>query len=197
MRSVLLTLATLGSSSLLLAQNWSSWKPDAVFPGVEIRERCTGFNEFANRYLWDVQLRSSYQKNVDLAWSAEPQLMRGAQAEPGDALAVKPGEVVAARHTATAPCTASLQVRVDSVKDAGASLRASAKASSPRPAIQGHWSSKDPEPLRKDLDVQVSGNTVTGRWSSPSFSFQLTAPIPERLSGSVAVEGGDPKSNAH
>jgi hypothetical protein len=198
MRGLLLTLAILGSSSVLPAQNWTSWKKDSVFPGIETRERCTGFNEFANRYLWDVQLRSAYHRNVDLSWSAEPQLMRGAEAEPGGALAVKPGEVVGGRHTAATPCSTSLFVRVDDVKDAGAPLTAAARASSARPAIGGHWSSKDPEPLRKDLDVQVSGNTVTGTWTSPNFSFQVTAPLPEHLAGSVSVDrGADQKTNAH
>ncbi len=182
------------ASSLLSAQNWSAWKPDPVYQGIEVRERCSGFNEFANRYLWDVQLRNTYQKTVDLTWAAEPALLRGAQAQGDRALGVRPGEVVDAHHTAPQDCSSGLFVRVDEVKGAGA---ATAKTGSFRPKIEGRWRSKDPEPLRKELDVQLSGNTITSSWSSPSFSFQISTALPQGLSGSVSLDGGEKSSTSH
>ena len=72
MRRLPLILITIASSSLLSAQSWSAWKPDPVFQGIQVREHCSGFNEFANRYVWDVELRNTYKKDVDMSWAAEP-----------------------------------------------------------------------------------------------------------------------------
>ena len=100
MRRPLLLLMAIGSSSLLSAQSWSAWRPDSVFQGIQVREHCSGFNEFANRYIWDVQLRNTYKKDVDLSWAAEPGRLHGAEAQIDHALAVKPGEMVETHHTA-------------------------------------------------------------------------------------------------
>jgi hypothetical protein len=83
MRRLPVILITIASSSLLSAQNWSAWKPDPVFHGIQVRQHCAGFNEFANRYVWDVQLRNTYKKDVDLAWAAEPGRLHGADAPGG------------------------------------------------------------------------------------------------------------------
>src|SRR5882724_2717539 len=193
MQRLLLVLTALGSVSLLSAQNWSAWKPDAVYHGIQVREHCGGFNEFANRYTWDVQLRNDYLKDVDLSWAVEPGLLHGAQAQMDHALAVKPGEVVDAHHTAPNACSAGMIVRVNEVKDAGTATQASAGVSSLRPTISGRWASKDPEPLRKELVVQLSGRTVTSSWSSPGFSIQVSTPLPQGVSGSVSLGAGDQK----
>src|SRR5579859_8074247 len=193
MRLLFLVLAAVGSSSLLPAQTWSAWKPDPVFHGIQIRQHCNGFNEFANRYLWDVQLRNTYQKDVDLSWAAEPGRLRGAEAQTDRALAVKPGEVVDAHHTAPNACSAGLLVKVNEVKAAGNVAARSAGASSLQPKIEGRWTSKDPEAPRKQLSVQLSGRTVTTSFSSPKFSFQFSSPLPEGVSGSVSVESGERK----
>jgi hypothetical protein len=193
MRLLFLVLAAVGSSSLLHAQAWSAWKPDPVFHGIQVREHCGGFNEFANRYLWDVQLRNAYQKDVDLSWAAEPARLHGAEAQADRALAVKPGEVVEAHHTAPNACSAGLLVKVNEVKAAGNVTAKSAAASSLRPKIEGRWRSKDPEPLRKELSVQLSGRTLTSSWSSPNFSIQFSSPLPEGVTGSVSLESGERK----
>src|SRR5262245_58129436 len=164
LRSVL--LIALGSIPLLQAANWTGWKPDPTFPGIEVRARCTGFNEFANRYLWDVQLRNTYHKDVDLTWAAQPELLRGSQAQSDRAFAVKPGEVVGAHHTAPADCGSGLLVKVDDVKTSGSTATSADRpttttAHAIEPKIGGHWRSKDPEPYQKELDVQLSGRTVT------------------------------------
>src|SRR5258708_3089787 len=116
MRRLLPVLIGLGSITFLSAQNWSPWRQDAVFHGIEVRERCEGFNEFANRFVWDVQLRNTYDKNVDLSWAAEPQVLHGSEAQADRAVAVKPGEIVEAHHTATSACNAGLPVRVNGVQ---------------------------------------------------------------------------------
>ena len=188
MQRLLFVLTALGSVSLLSAQNWSAWKPDPVFHGIQVREHCGGFNEFANRYVWDVQLRNTYKKDVDLSWAAEPGLLHGAEAQADRALAVKPGEVVDAHHTAPNACSAGLLVKVNDVKAAGSPVAQSAGASVLRPKIEGRWKSKDPEPQRKELVVQLSGKTVTSSWTSPNFSIQFSTPLPEGVSGSVSVE---------
>jgi hypothetical protein len=191
MRSLILVLIAVGSSSLLSAQSWSAWKPDPVFHGIQVREHCGGFNEFANRYLWDVQLRNTYQKDIDLSWAAEPGRLHGAEAQTDRALAVKPGEVVDAHHTAPSACSAGLLVKVNEVKAAGSVTGTSAGPSSVHPKIEGHWKSKDPEPLRKELSVQLSGKTLTSSWSSPNFSIRISSPLPEGVSGSVSLENGE------
>ena len=188
MRRLLLILFAAGSSSFLGAQNWSAWKPDPVYHGIQVREHCGGFNEFANRYTWDVQLRNEYQKDVDLSWAAEPGLLHGAEAQMDRALAVKPGEVVDAHHTAPNACSAGLLVKVNDVKASGSPVVQSASASVLRPKIEGRWKSKDPEPQRKELVVQLAGKTVTTSWTSPNFSIQFSSPLPEGVSGSVSVE---------
>jgi len=188
MRSFPLILIAFGSASFLSAQSWSAWRPDAVYSGIQTRERCAGFNEFANRFLWDVQLRNTYQKNVDVAWAAEPGTLRGAEAQADHALAVKPGEVIDAHHTAPNSCDAGLLVTVNEVRNATAGAPTSAKAMTLRPKIEGRWQSKDPEPLRKALVVQLSGHTVTTSFSSPNFNFQISSPLPEGVSGNVSVE---------
>jgi hypothetical protein len=193
MRRLLLVLISVASGSLLSAQSWSAWKPDPVFHGIEIREHCSGFNEFANRYMWDVQLRNAYRKDIDLSWAAEPGLLRGAEAQMDRALAVKPGEVVDAHHTATNACSAGLLVKVSEVKTAGTLTSHNASASSLRPRIQGRWTSKEPEPLRKELVVELQGKTLTSSWSSPNFSIQISSPLPEGVSGSVSLGSGDQK----
>ena len=193
MQRLLLILLAAGSSSFLGAQDWSAWKPDPVYHGIQVREHCGGFNEFANRYTWDVQLRNDYQKDVDLSWAAEPGLLHGAEAQMDRALAVKPGEVVDAHHTAPNACSAGLMVKVNEVKAAGHPTGAGASASLLRPKIEGRWRSKDPEPLRKELVVQLSGKTLTSSWSSPGFSLQITSPLPEGVSGSVSLGSGDQK----
>jgi hypothetical protein len=193
MQRLLLVLTALGSVSLLSAQNWSAWKPDPVFHGIQVREHCGGFNEFANRYVWDVQLRNTYKKDVDLSWAAEPGLLHGADAQTDRALAVKPGEVVDAHHTAPNACSAGLLVKVNEVKAAGNPAVQTASTGVLRPKIEGRWTSKDPEPQRKELVVQLSGKTVTSSWSSPNFSIQFSTPLPEGVSGSVSVERGEQK----
>jgi len=195
MRTLFFVLAAIGSSSLLSAQDWSAWRPDPVYRGIQTREHCGGFNEFAGRYVWDVQLRNDYRKDVDLAWAAEPGLLHGAQAQMDHAVAVKPGEVVEAHHTAPNDCSAGMVVKVNEVKDAGAGTNpgAPASASTFRPTISGRWASKDPEPLRKELVVQLSGRTVTSSFSSPGFSIQVSTPLPEGVSGSVSLGGSDRK----
>jgi hypothetical protein len=192
----------LGFIPLVSAQNWSSWKPDAVFPGIEVRERCAGFNEFANRTIWDVELRNGYQKNIDFSWDAEPARLHGADTQSEHALSVRPGEVVEAHHTAPQACAAGIAIRVNEVRPANAPASASAGAPPPppppvaayRPVIEGRWSSKDPEPWRKELHVQLSGKTVTSTFSSPNFSFQISTPLPERVTGSVSIEPVDPNA---
>ena len=190
MRHVFIVLITFGSTALVNAQNWTAWKADAVFPGIEVRERCGGFNEFANRYLWDVQLRNTYQKSVDLSWAAEPERLRGAEAQADRALAVKAGEVVEGHHTAPSDCSASLVVKVNEVRAAGTLTGGPNGTNSFRPKIEGRWTSKDPEPMRKQLVLQLSGRTVTGSWSSPNFSFQISSPLPEGVSGSISLDSG-------
>src|SRR6266852_4352957 len=187
MQRLLLVLTVFSSVPLLSAQSWSAWKPDPVFHGIEIREHCSGFNEFANRYGWDVQLRNTYKKDVDMAWAAEPGLLHGAEAQTDHALAVKPGEVVDAHHTAPNACSAGLVVKINEVKAAGSAAVHTAGAIL-RPKIEGRWRSKDPEPQRKELVVQLSGKTVTSSWTSPNFSIQFSTPLPEGVSGSVSVE---------
>ena len=194
MRRVVSVLLALGSSSFLSAQNWSAWKPDAVFTGIEIRERCGGFNEFASRYMWDVQLRNAYQKDVDVAWAAEPAMLHGSGAQADRALSLKPGEVVDAHHTAANDCSAGLLVKVSEVKNAGTlAAAAGPKTAAFRPKIEGRWRSKDPEPLRKELAVQLAGRTVTTTWSSPNFSFQISGQIPESVTGSVSLGAAEKK----
>ena len=172
----------LGSSVLLSAQSWSAWSPDPVFKGIEIRERCGGFNEFASSYVWDVQLRNTYQKDIDLSWIAESQ--------PATAQAVKAGAVVDARHMANKDCSAGILVNVNDVKNATAAV---ARTSSFVPKIEGRWTSKDPEPLRKQLAVQLNGRVVTTIWVSPGFSFQISSKIPEGLINSVKLGPPDSK----
>jgi len=193
MQRLLLVLTALGSASLLSAENWSAWKPDLVFHGIQVREHCGGFNEFANRYVWDVQLRNTYKKDVDLFWAAEPGLLHGTEAQADRALAVKPGEVVDAHHTAPNACSAGLLVKVNDVKAAGSPAVQTASATVLRPKIEGRWRSKDPDPQRKELVVQLSGKTVTSSWTSPNFSIQFSTPLPEGVSGSVSVERVDQK----
>jgi hypothetical protein len=182
MRRLLVVIVAVGSSSFLSAEGWSAWKPDPVFRGIQVREHCGGFNEFANRYIWDVQLRNTYQKNIDLSWAAEPRLLHGAQAQTDRALAVKPGEVVDARHTAPNACSAGLLVKVNDVKAAGDVAGNTTSASAAHPKLEGHWKSKDPDPLRKELSVQLSGKTLTSSWSSPGFSIRISSPLPEGVS---------------
>jgi len=194
MRRLHFVLAIVGSSSLLSAQSWSAWRPDPVYHGIQVREHCGGFNEFANRYVWDVQLRNTYQKTIDLAWAAEPGRLHGAEAQMDHALAVKPGEVVDGHHTAPNACSAGLIVKVNDVRNAGyTTARGSTTASLVRPKIEGHWRSKDPEPLRKELSVELSGKTLTSSWSSPNFSIQISSPLPEGVGGSVSLGGGEQK----
>ncbi len=184
MRHFLFVLMALGSSVLLSAQTWSAWSPDPVFKGIEIRERCAGFNEFASSYAWDVQLRNTYQKDIDLSWTAESQ--------PGAAQAVRAGSVVDARHIASKDCSAGLMVNVNDVKTATAAPASSAgNTGSFVPRIEGRWSSKDPEPLRKQLAVQLNGRVVTTIFSSPGFSFQISGKIPEALLNSVTLGPSD------
>jgi hypothetical protein len=191
MRRLLLLLVPVVSAPLLSAQSWSAWRPDPVFHGIEIREHCSGFNEFANRYMWDVQLRNAYGKDIDLSWAAEPGLLHGAEAQADRALAVKPGEVVDAHHTAPNACSSGLLVKVNEVKAAGALTSHNAGVSSLRPKLQGRWTSKDPEPLRKELVVELQGRTLTSSWSSPNFSIQISSPLPEGVSGSVSLGTAD------
>ena len=193
MRRLLFILAAIGSTSLLSAQNWSAWKPDPVLHGIQVREHCSGFNEFANRYVWDVELRNTYKKDIDMTWAAEPGLLHGAEAQIDHALAVKSGEVVEAHHTAPNACSAGLLVKVNDVRAAGNHTSQSAGASSLRPKIQGRWKSKDPEPLQKELVVELSGRTVTSSWSSPNLSIQISSPLPDGVSGSVSVSPGEQK----
>jgi hypothetical protein len=181
MRHLLFVLMALGSSVLLSAQTWSAWSPDPVFKGIEIRERCGGFNEFASAYVWDVQLRNTYQKDIDLSWTAETQ--------PATAQSVKAGAVVDARHIAPKDCSAGILVNVNDVKNATAATVA--KTSSFVPKIEGRWTSKDPEPLRKQLAVQLNGKIVTTIFSSPGFSFQISTKIPEGLINSVKLGPAD------
>lgn len=190
MQRLLLIAVVFGSSAFMSAQGWSAWRHDAVFPGIEVRERCGGFNEFANRFMWDVQLRNTYQKNVDLSWAADPGQLRGDQAQADQALGVRPGEIVDAHHAAPQDCPAGLVVRVNEVRAAGTAAAGNAPTNSLRPVIQGRWQSRDPEPLRKELVVQLDGKTVISTWSSPGFSFQISTPLPEGVSGSVSLERG-------
>lgn len=195
MRPLLSLVILLAATSIGSAQNWTSWRADDVFHRIEVRGRCTGYNEFAGRYLWEVQLRNRYPKPIDLAWAAEPQRLHGAQAQGDHAFAVAPGETVEAHHTAPVDCSSRLVVRVNDVKPAGQEPRP-LTSGGPPPAgpppvrIGGQWQSKDAEPYRKTLSVQVHGDSVTGVWSSPGFSFQVTTPLPKNVHASVSVDPG-------
>lgn len=162
----------------LSAQDWSVWKPDPVFHGIEVRARCEGVNEFAARTMWDVELRNTYQKTVDLTWAAD--------AESERASGVRPGETVDVHPTVSNDCAAGLMVKVADVRNAAAQAAGSPSSAT---TLQGRWTSKDPEPLRKELVVQLSGRTVTTTFSSPSFSFQISNDIP----ASVTVRKEDSK----
>ena len=192
MRLLSSVLIILSSAPLLSAQGWSAWKADDVFHGIEVRDRCTGYNEFAGRYLWEVQLRNRYQRSVDLSWAAEPQRLHGAQAQADQAFAVAAGETVQAHHTAPVDCSSRLTVRVNGVRPAtGAGGPPPAALAAPQhPKFEGHWQSRDPEPLQKSVTVQVFGDTITGQWSSPDFSFQITTPLPKNVHGSISVDPG-------
>lgn len=171
------------------AQNWNSWRTDNTFHGIEVRTRCVGFNDFAGRYLWDVQLRNRYPGSVDVTWIADPQRLRGAEAQTDRAVGVRPGETVDAHHTAPVDCSTGLMVRVNAVRSAGGALDTTAQEGpQQKPQFQGHWASRDPEELRKSLTVQVFDDAVTSEWSSPGFSFQITTPRPKNLHGSVSVD---------
>lgn len=171
------------------AQDWSSWKADDTYRGIEVRTRCTGYSEFAGRYLWDVQLRNRYQKRVDVTWAAEPQRLRGAAAQGDEALGVLPGETVDAHHTAPVDCSTRLMVRVNGVRPAGESAATTAQAR-PRdwPQFQAHWNSQDPREPQKSLTVRSYGDAVMGQWSSPGFSFEITTPLPKNVHGSISLD---------
>jgi hypothetical protein len=182
---------------VLSAQNWSEWSADPAFQRIEVRERCAGFNEFASATMWDVQLRNAYAKDVDIYWLAEPETPRGA-AQVQRALAVKPGEVVNTRHAGLQDCSGRLAVKVSEVQAAGTAV-GNAAAPPPAPAAPPHvfvgrWSSKDPEPYRKELVFQVSGHTMTGAWSSPGLSFEITSPLPEGLLKGISIGPGEKKT---
>ncbi len=202
MRRLAIALIAFGSNGVVSAQppgpqQWSDWRPDAVFPGIAVRERCVGFNEFANRHLWDVELRNTYDRPINLSWAAEPGLLHGAEAQSDHAIGVRPGEIVDARHTAPKDCSAGLLVRVRDVRNAGeVPAGPTARTGPPRPTIAGHWKSRDPEPYQKELQIQLSGRTVTGVWSSPGFSFQISTPLPENIGASISVEPHDPRPPA-
>ena len=190
MRPLSSLLIVVGWVPLASAQTWSAWRTDEVFPGVEIRQRCAGYNEFAGRYLWDVQLRNRYQKSVDLAWAVEPQRLHGARAQSDQAFAVAPGEAVDTHHTAPVDCSSPLVVRVRDVQSAGQGPSAAAPAAPPPVTFGARWRSRDPGPLQKSLTVQVFGDTISGAWSSPTFSFQVTTPFPKNVHGSVSIDAG-------
>lgn len=201
MRPLYLFLITVLWAPLASAQGWSPWATDEVFQGIEVRHRCTGYNEFAGRYLWDVQLRNRYQRSVDLAWAAEPQRLHGTQAQLDQAFSVAAGEAVQAHHTAPVDCSSRLQVRVRDVKPAGEGPSVATAGPPPPPppparmgGIGGTWRSRDPEPFQKTLSVHVVGDTIQGAWSSPGFSFQVITPLPKNVHGSVSVDaGGGPR----
>jgi len=201
MRTLLtMSIVMVGVVPLAGAQNWSSWRPDATYHGIEVRSRCTGYNEFAGRYLWDVQLRNRYQKNVDVAWAAEPQKLHGAEVQGDQALGVAPGETVDAHHTAPVDCSSALMVRINAVRQTeGAHPSEARQAANPpatvaqaspqqQPQLQGHWTSNDPEGFQKSVTVQFFGDSVTGQFSAPGFSFAITTPVPKNLHGSVGVD---------
>lgn len=190
MRTLLLPLAAMVVSGPFAgAQDWSSWIADDTYRGIEVRTRCTGYSEFAGRYLWDVQLLNRYQKRVDVTWAAEPQRLRGAAAQGDEALGVAPGETVDAHHTAPVDCSTRLTVRVNGVRAAGESAATPALARpQDRPQFQAHWNSRDPEESRKSVTVRSYGDTVTGQWSSPGFSFEITTPLPKNLHESISVD---------
>ena len=170
----------------------TDWKTDSTFPGIEVRTRCDGYNEFARRTMWDVQLRNAYTRPVDLAWEAEPALLHGPDAQADHAAAVHPGETIEGHVTAPKDCSSGLMVRVDDVRG-GSAVAQTAPVVPPAPAqsaIQGTWRSKDPEPFQKQLQVQVAGHVVSGAFTSPGFSFQFTTPLPERLLNHVSVDLG-------
>lgn len=194
MRTLLLvSVAVAGSAPFASAQNWSSWKPDSTYHGIEVRTRCTGYNEFAGRYLWDVQLRNRYPKNVDVAWAAEPQRLHGSEFQGDQALGVAPGETVDAHHTAPVNCSSGLTVRVNKVQGAGNPSAIAQASPQQRQQFQGRWVSHDPEEFRKSFTVQVSGDSLTGQWSSPGFSFEITTPMPRNIQGSVSVNSSTAK----
>ena len=190
MRTLLLPLAAMVVlAPFANAEDWSSWKADDTYRGIEVRTRCTGYNEFAGRYLWDVQLRNRYQKRVDVTWAAEPQRLRGAAAQGDEALGVSPGETVQAHHTAPVDCSTRLMVRVNGVRPASESAGTTAQTRpQDRPQFQAHWNSRDPEESQKSLTVRAYGDAVTGQWSSPGFSFEITTPLPKNIHGSISSD---------
>jgi hypothetical protein len=132
---------------------------------------------------------------VDVAWAAEPQRLRGSEIQGDQAIGVAPGETVDAHHTAPVDCSAGLMVRVNKVQGAGNPASTTAQAASPQQQrqFQGRWVSHDPEEFRKSFTVQVAGDSVTGQWSSPGFSFEITTPLPRNIHGSVSVDSSTPK----
>jgi hypothetical protein len=85
-------------------------------------------------------------------------------------------------------------VRVNEVRAAANPSSAAVQVSSQqRPQIQGHWTSHDPEALQKSITVQVFGDAVTGQWSSPGFSLDITTPLPKNIHGSVSLDEPTPK----
>src|SRR5260370_41197129 len=118
------------SGFVLGAQNWSEWGAGAGFQRIQVRERCAGFNEFANATMWDVQLRNAYSKDVDIYWLAEPETAGGAT-QVERALGVKPGEVVKTRHAGLQDCSGRLAVKVNEGQPPGT---AGSNAAAPLPA---------------------------------------------------------------
>lgn len=171
---------------ILGAQDWTAWAPDRVYRGIQVRERCGGFNEFANAYVWDVQLRNNYPKSIDLVWAVDTQALHGATAQMDRKLSVAPGEIIQARHAVPHDCTSILPVDVNEVRAAGSPGAAPAPVGAPR-KFEGRWTSRDPEPFRKQVVFQYSDNVLTGAWSSPGVSIEISAPLPESVFKGISI----------
>jgi hypothetical protein len=99
-------------------RQWSPWRGDAAFSNIEVRVTCSGYNQFAGLYRWEVELRNNYSQAVDLGWEVDPQTRdRRGRKRRGISRALAADGVEETVEMLPKPCGTEIQVRVVDVSD--------------------------------------------------------------------------------
>jgi hypothetical protein len=89
---IISALFFLNASFQTSSENWGNWSYiESAYPGIEVRVARGDFNEYANKYHWDIQFRNRYSKSVQFNYGYTATNERG-QCNPDHRKHIEPGE---------------------------------------------------------------------------------------------------------
>jgi hypothetical protein len=172
-----------------LQQRWSPWRGDAAFSNIEVRVTCSGYNQFAGLYRWDIEIRNAYAQAVNVGWEVEPESRdRQGRKRRGISPALAAGGVEETFELLPKPCGTEIQLRIVDVTEPE---RVPQQGTDPTSAITNTNSSLSQGPSSSvatipPLEPEPPSGQPASNGQTPLFK-QAVQPVPGRQNPAAAV----------